>query len=220
MGLQLIEQEGMRVLTTAQISKSFEMDTKTVLRNFQRNNDRYTEGKHYFALNGEELKDFKASRQNDATLKFASSLYLWTEQGAWLLAKSLNNDKAWQAYEILVNDYYQIKKHLQNPDEIIRLQGEKIVSLENRIEKFEKKVLAIETNMQEQITLHSNEQLRLKKAVAERVFKLEKDATKRSEVFRFLHRAIRQRYVVKSYRDVKRHELQDAIRFVDKWVKQ
>ncbi|MEK3976087.1 ORF6N domain-containing protein [Psychrobacillus sp. FSL K6-1267] len=217
MELQVIEREGRRVLTSAQISKSFEMDTKILLRNFQRNTDRYEEGKHYFALNGEALKEFKASRQHDATLKFASSLYLWTEQGVWLLAKSLNSDKAWKAYEMLVDNYYQIKKFLQLPEDIIRSQGEKIIDLEHKVEKYEKRLLTIEQNMMNQITLNSGEQRRLQKAVGERAFALEKNASKRGQVFRAIYSSIKKQFNVKSYRDVKQHELQKAIRFVEKW---
>ncbi|WP_211746393.1 ORF6N domain-containing protein [Paenibacillus sp. Marseille-Q4541] len=104
--LQVIEHNGQRVLTTAQLAESYGTDTKTISKNFERNESRYTEGKHFYMLKGMDLKEFKASRQNDDTLKFTSILYLWTEKGAWLTAKSLNTDKAWGAYEMLVDDYY------------------------------------------------------------------------------------------------------------------
>lgn len=106
--LLVVEYQGTRVLTTAQLAESYEADTKLISKNFERNESRYKEGKHYFLLSGEELRDFKASRQNDDTLKFVSILYLWTEKGAWLHAKSLNTDRAWEAYEMLVDEYYRI----------------------------------------------------------------------------------------------------------------
>ena len=106
--LLVVEYQGARVLTTAQLADSYEADTKLISKNFERNESRYKEGKHYFLLSGEELRDFKASRQNDDTLKFVSILYLWTEKGAWLHAKSLNTDRAWEAYEMLVDEYYRV----------------------------------------------------------------------------------------------------------------
>lgn len=112
MQLKVIEQNGLRVLTTQQLAESFGTDTKIINRNFQRNSDRYIQGKHYFALSGEELREFKGSRQNDDSLKFTSILYLWTEKGAWLHAKSLNTDQAWDAYERLVDTYYEIQKSI------------------------------------------------------------------------------------------------------------
>ncbi|MNC10273.1 ORF6N domain protein [compost metagenome] len=102
--------KGQRILTTAQLSESFGTDTKILSKNFERNESRYKEGKHFFVIKGEELREFKASRQFDDNLKFASVLYLWTEKGAWLHAKSLNTDKAWEAYELLVDEYYRIQE--------------------------------------------------------------------------------------------------------------
>jgi len=108
--LQVIEKENQRVLTTSQLAESYGADVKTISNNFNRNKERYTEGKHFFLLQGEELKDFKAIHQKDEQLKFATKLYIWTEKGAWLHAKSLNTDEAWEAYEILVDEYYRITK--------------------------------------------------------------------------------------------------------------
>lgn len=61
MELNVIELEGMRVLTTSQLAHSFGIDSKILLHNFQRNINHYVEGKHYFPLNGKALKQFKAS---------------------------------------------------------------------------------------------------------------------------------------------------------------
>lgn len=124
-----VEYSGQRILTTEHIARIYGTTPETLLRNFQRNTGRYTEGKHYYRLEGEILKDFlgKSYLQNISNEHLASDnlspgsdenslltigkratiLYLWTEKGAWLLAKSLNTDKAWQACETLVDDYYR-----------------------------------------------------------------------------------------------------------------
>lgn len=36
-------------------------------------------------------------------------MYRWTKKGTWMRAKSLNTDKIWEAYDMLVDDYYQVK---------------------------------------------------------------------------------------------------------------
>lgn len=108
--LQVIEYSGQRVLTTSQLADSFGAEPKTINNNFGRNRDRYTRGKHYFEIRGHELESFKASHQIDDNLKFAPVIYLWTEKGAWMQAKSLNTDRAWEAYELLVDDYYRVKE--------------------------------------------------------------------------------------------------------------
>jgi very-short-patch-repair endonuclease len=97
--LQVIEQHGVRVLTTSQLAEAYGTDSKQINRNFQRNNDRYKEGKHYFALTGEELKEFK-NRNNLTDLKFVSIMYLWTFDGCVIHANSLRNVPVKKIFEI------------------------------------------------------------------------------------------------------------------------
>lgn len=101
--LSPIENEGKRVLTTAQLAEAYETDKKVISNNFNRNADRYTEGKHFYCLTGEELKNFCVREIHEyKNLEKIRTLYLWTEKGALLHAKSLNTDKAWEVYDYLV----------------------------------------------------------------------------------------------------------------------
>jgi hypothetical protein len=56
--LQILEQNRQRVMTTAQLAEAYGTDERRISENFNRNRDRYTLGKHYFCLEGEELKHF------------------------------------------------------------------------------------------------------------------------------------------------------------------
>jgi hypothetical protein len=69
-------------------------------------------------LEGEELKSFGDYYANCVSVDRVPRLYLWTEKGALLQAKSLNTDKAWEMYENLVDDYYR------RGDELVILQEE------------------------------------------------------------------------------------------------
>jgi len=109
--MKIIEYKGLRVLTTNQLAEAYGTDNKNLNDNYQHNAVRYKAGKHFFLLEGEELKVFKASTEISGNLKYAPLLFLWTEKGSWMHAKSLNTDKAWEAYELLVDDYY-VKKEL------------------------------------------------------------------------------------------------------------
>lgn len=116
--LTIINHGGQRVLTTSQLAESYGADTKTLSKNFERNKSRYSAGKHFIRLEGDQLKDFKATRQIDGNLKYAPFIILWTEKGAWLHAKSLNTDKAWDAYEMLVDEYYRVKENAVNTSQL------------------------------------------------------------------------------------------------------
>lgn len=109
--IQVIEQQGLRVLTTAQLAECYGTDTRHITDNYNNNKNRYEEGKHYICLKGDDLKAFFAN----GNFQFANqskirTLYLWTERGALLHAKSLNTDKAWEVYDQLVETYFRAKK--------------------------------------------------------------------------------------------------------------
>lgn len=224
---QPIVQNGQRVLTTMQLAESFGTDSKIINRNFQRNSDRYLHGKHYFALSGEELRNFKGSRQFDDSLKFASVLYLWTEKGAWLHAKSLNTDQAWDAYEMLVDEYYTIKANVvplskdQALVTVLRTTADLVEdtqAIKEEQHEIRKLITQVDLKVEEQITLDYGEQRRLQKGVAARVYELESDPKQRPQLFRELYREIKDRFGVSSYKDVKRKELQTALRYIENWI--
>ncbi|BAQ11480.1 hypothetical protein OXB_3010 [Bacillus sp. OxB-1] len=214
---QVIEHASRRVLSTSQIAELFETDSKTITRNFQRNRNRYTAGVHYYVLVGEELKAFKTGRQNEDSLKYVSVLYLWTEQGALLLARSLNNDQAWQSYQMLIDKYYAIHTRGQRLEADDKMRTALPPAVKEAINHLESRVIALETQIQNS-TLHSGEQRRLRNAVGERVYHLtKKEIGARPVIFRAIYSEMRERYEVDSYRDIKQSQLQDALRFVETW---
>lgn len=104
---QVVEIKGIRVLTTEQLAEEYGTEAKVLQNNFAYNKPRYNEGKHYIELKGEELKRFKTDHEIQGQFKHVRSLYLWTEKGALLHAKSLNTDKAWEVYDYLVDHYFR-----------------------------------------------------------------------------------------------------------------
>lgn len=134
--LQIVEYNNIRVLTTQQVAEAYQTSTDTVTRNFNRNKDRYTEGKHYIALEGEEKNAFVDRGQIDRGLKNAKTLYLWTQKGCLLHAKSLNTDIAWEVYDRLVDNYFAPVKQLSQVD-MMRIQLGMIDNHEDRITNLE-----------------------------------------------------------------------------------
>ena len=105
-----IEREGERVLLTSQLAEAYETTERRISENFNRNGERYIAGKHYFILEGEDKREFLNHTQIADGSKKASKLYLWTEKGALLHAKSLNTDKAWEVYDALVETYFRARQ--------------------------------------------------------------------------------------------------------------
>lgn len=93
---------GKPILTTAQLAEYYDTTVKIISQNFNRNSERFIEGKHYFKLEGELLKNFKETiPQNEEWFKHSTALYLWTRRGAARHAKMLTTEKAWEVYEKL-----------------------------------------------------------------------------------------------------------------------
>lgn len=110
--LTTLELNKQRIMTTKTLAEQFGTEEKNIQMNFSNNDKRFIKGKHYFKLDGEELKKFKNSLPNDIglPLKFASSLTLWTEKGAARHAKILETDEAWDVYEQLEESYFRVKE--------------------------------------------------------------------------------------------------------------
>ena len=98
------------MLTTRQIAEAYGVSKDKIIYNFNYNKDRYVLGKHYIEVFGEELRRLKRTCEIQSSFKYAKTLYLWTEKGALLHAKSLNTDKAWEVYDYLVDFYFRAKE--------------------------------------------------------------------------------------------------------------
>ena len=105
-----VEVKGLKVLTTRQIAEAYGVSKDKIIYNFNYNKDRYVLGKHYIEVLGEELRRLKRTCEIQSSFKYAKTLYLWTEKGALLHAKSLNTDKAWEVYDYLVDFYFRAKE--------------------------------------------------------------------------------------------------------------
>ncbi|MEI2368284.1 ORF6N domain-containing protein [Niallia circulans] len=218
---------GKRVLTTAQLAGAYGTEPRIINNNFGRNISRYKAEKHYFLLEGTDLKEFKRNHQFDESLNRVNKLYLWTEKGAWLHAKSLNTDRAWDAYEMLVDEYYTIQENVvplskdQALVTVLRTTADLVEGHESIIKEqheIRKLISQVDQKVDEQITLDYGEQRRLQKGVATKVYEVCDDPQLRPKLFRELYREIKDRFGVASYKDVKRKELQAALRYIENWI--
>ena len=146
-----IEHNEQRVLTTAQLAEAYGTTVDTINRNFNRNKERYIEGVHYYCLKNAELQAFKKSTgQIVRQFKQAKILYIWTEKGALLHAKSLNTDRAWEVYDFLVDTYFRVREisKLYNEDIYQKLEmlEKRSVIIYQKLEMLEQKIDTLEKN--------------------------------------------------------------------------
>lgn len=223
--LKPIEQNNQRVLTTAQLADVYGTNTDYLNRNFNNNKERYKHGKHFILLEGEELKQFKMTTgKNDGSLLRVNRLYLWTEKGAWLHAKSLNTDQAWDAYEMLVDDYYVKQEQLNSvADQYQHLSPEvkAIFLIDERTQKMETRLNKLENNM----TIDYGQQLSIQNAGKARALQFlggkesaaYRDKSIRQKAFSAIWKDVKEYFNVDSYKNIRATELDKAIEFIRGW---
>lgn len=218
--LTITEFKEIRVLTTQQIAEAYGTDRKTISYNFNQNKDRYAEGKHYICLQGNEKTEFVNRLENHDSLKNAKILYLWTEKGAFLHAKSLNTDKAWEVYDHLVDTYFNKQKPMSTSEQIqILAQGnieleQKIDSVDRDLQEFKREMplLAIEC---QQITEAKNR--KIVPLLGGKESNAYRNASLRGKVYRDLEKQLRREFGVSSYKAIHRNQTDTALEIISNY---
>lgn len=111
----IIEYNSMPVITTEQLADFYCTETINIRKNYTRNGSRFIEGKHFYKIEGDELKELKSSLSDFEVLSpNARSLMLWTEKGAARHAKILDTEQAWEVFEQLEDCYFHHKDLARN----------------------------------------------------------------------------------------------------------
>lgn len=98
-------------ISTEMLAQAYEVEAKQIRQNFANNKERFVEGKHFYSLSGNELREFKHNVEIFDSVKIArnvNALTLWTERGAARHAKMLNSDKAWDVFELLEETFFRV----------------------------------------------------------------------------------------------------------------
>ena len=112
----IITHNSVPVVTTEMLASFYGTDASNIKMNQSRNLERFEIGKHFYKIEGNELKEFKDRVTNSYPVqKRTSSLILWTERGAARHAKMLETDKAWEVFEQLEECYFNKKEKSSTP---------------------------------------------------------------------------------------------------------
>ncbi|EKD3594030.1 ORF6N domain-containing protein [Salmonella enterica] len=109
--LSVVSHSNVPVITTELLASLYATNTDNIKKNYSRNQERFVLGKHFFKLEGTELKEFKDRvTLSHSVAKHTRSLILWTERGAARHAKMLETDQAWEVFEKLEDCYFSQKQ--------------------------------------------------------------------------------------------------------------
>ena len=216
--LEIIEHEGIRVLTTQQLSEVYETSTENIKQNFKRNKERFNEGRDYYLLKGKQLKEFlqvtNSHLQNQSKIR---SMYLWTERGANRHSKILDTDQAWKQFDVLEETYFKAKS--MSAMQLLKLQNQALVEVDEKVEHIDSRV----TNLENITTVDSRKQYTLRKiasATAVRVL-----GGKESQAYLELHHKVfcqlwrdyKDYFKIPSYRDTLKIDFEKAKEYLSGW---
>ncbi|WP_229970096.1 ORF6N domain-containing protein [Escherichia coli] len=117
------------VITTELLAQLYGTEPVRIRQNHHENKVRFVEGKHFFKVVGNDLKELRVALNYSQNLRVtlsnsqnlqpslrglqispkARSLILWTERGAARHAKMLETDQAWDVFEKLEDCYFRQK---------------------------------------------------------------------------------------------------------------
>lgn len=219
-----IEWNGQIVITTAQLAAVYGTTTKNVTHNFSRNKDRFEIGKHYFVLQGEELKEFMRVVPEMHLPPSTSLAYLWTRRGASRHCKILGTDKAWEQFDYLEDNYFdrerisrQALPHTTRDQILLLAQG--TAELYQRVEGVEGRIKELENTM----NLDYSQQRQLEKAVGKTVIDVlggkESNAYKQMgrKVFAECNGNLKDYFKVNARGNVPRKRYQEALEYAENW---
>ncbi len=218
---QIIEYNNQRLLTTDQLAEFYGTTTTRITQNFGYNKEKFVEGKHYYRLEGEELKVFKSQIGNsDLPInKFVSQLILYTKQGASRHSKMLNTERAWDMYDELEENYFNPpqKKLPSSPRELIQLALEGNLETNQRVDEIDGRLKNIEENK----LITTEDKGTIDRAVRKKVYQVCKeqhlDQVAKSMLFQDLGSSIKQVFAVPNRGRIKDKDFKAALEFVDTW---
>ncbi|WP_127532775.1 Rha family transcriptional regulator [Paenibacillus kobensis] len=149
--------------------------------------------------------------------------YLLTKQGCDMVANKMTGEKGILFTATYVAKFAEMEQRQVNNVEILDERKQRVVMMktmidhEDRIDDVEVKIQSLEAKIDEQITLDSGEQRTVQKSIARRIYELESDSKARPNLFRQLHREVKDRWAVASYRDVRRNELDGLLSYINAW---
>jgi prophage antirepressor-like protein len=171
----------------------------------------YADGKkailNLYARNPKRFEKFSTTLEMRALDGKLRETRIFNEQGIYALIFLSNKPKAidfqeWvyeRISDIRKNNFSMITSDQSQPELLTKVR-----QLENRLESF--------------VTLNSYEARSLQKTIARRVYEIVDDPTAVPRSFAEIHREIRDRFGVPSYRDVQRLEYSNAINYVRNWI--
>jgi len=214
--LQIISFEGQLVTESRQVAEMTGKNHAHLMRDIQ----------GYVGILGKSnfgLADFFIEHEYQDAQGKSRPCYLLTKKGCEMVGNKMTGEKGILFTATYVSRFNEMEQQQNNPkplSEKEQLKASMRLSLETseEVEVLKVEVHELKEKVDNQITLDHGEQRRLQKLIGSKVFEHATSDEHKRLLYPELHREIKDRFGVTSYKDVKRHEFLSCIRYVESWV--
>lgn len=215
-GLHVVSVEGQLVTDSREVATMTGREHNSLMKSIRGYLQHLTQG-------GFARSEFFIEHQYEDSTGRKLPCFLLTKKGCNMVANKMTGEKGVLFTAAYVTKFEEMEKTFKQPkllSEKEQLMASLKLSLNTaeEVEDVKKEVTQIRAMVENQITLDYGEQRRLQIAVATKVYEIESERSEQSKLFREIYREIKNRFGVASYKDVKRKELQSAIRYVEAWM--
>lgn len=214
--LKVISLNGQLVTDSRQVADMIGKEHKELMRSIRQYTGILT------SANFRSLDFFIPSYYEDAKKEQRPCFYL-TKKGCDMVANKMTGEKGVLFTAAYVSRFEEMERAIQQPkplSEIEQLKASMRLSLETSevVEALKGEFKELKSKVDNQITLDYEEQRRLQKLISSKVYEHATSDNHKRLLYPELYREIKDRFGVSSYKDVKRHELQKAIKYVESWI--
>jgi len=221
--LQQIKYKNNLILTTEQLADFYKTSVQQIQQNFVNNKNKFIEGKHYYYLDGAELKQFKNYFEKfEVVGKRAPSLYLWTKRGASRHSKMLGTDQAWDMFDELEENYFNPKQQVKLPHnsmEVLELFFQSQKENTKDIKEVKHRVVDLEDNQTIAPGEYTYISHQVSKAVHEyvRTHDFVHTQQQRAKLYKDISRGLNEVTGVKTRTQLRRKNFETADEFISNW---
>lgn len=204
------------ILTTEQLAEFYGTSVDRIKQNFKRNEAKFEEGKHYFLLEGDELKDFKNQVSNSSLVaERTAHLYLWTKRGASRHSKMLGTERAWDMFDELEENYFSVtnQRPLSLPEQI-SLVAKGYSTLEKDVKEI-KQLMGLPGNLAYKFTQERNK--KIVTILGGKDTNAYGDKNLRQRTYSSLFKSFKEVFMQDRYNDTSIEKFKDAIEFTKNW---
>lgn len=214
--LKVVSKDGQLVTDSRDVAAMTGKEHKELMRSIRQ---------YSSILTGAKLRslDFFVPHYYEDAKKEQRPCFLLTKKGCDMVANKMTGERGVLFTAEYVTRFEEMEKSMQQPkmlseSEQLRASLKLTLEAHDQIGLVKQEIAEVRDIAENQVTLDYGEQRRLQKAVAIKVYELEADPTDKRKLFSELYREIKDRFAVASYKDIKRKDLQSAIRYIDGWL--